>query len=54
METCTIVGIIPARVRGKGIPRKNLIDLCGKPLIFWSIEVAREPTSRRCVRFDRR
>jgi CMP-N,N'-diacetyllegionaminic acid synthase len=33
-----ILGIIPARGGSKGIPRKNLADLCGRPLIAWSIE----------------
>lgn len=37
-----IVGIIPARGGSKGIPRKNLIEICGKPLIFWSIEAAKQ------------
>lgn len=31
------VAIIPARGGSKGIPRKNLVDVCGKPLIAWSI-----------------
>ena len=31
------IGIIPARGGSKGIPRKNLIDLGGYPLIAWSI-----------------
>ena len=31
------VAIIPARGGSKGIPRKNVIDVCGKPLIAWSI-----------------
>lgn len=35
------VAIIPARGGSKGIPRKNLIDLCGKPLLAWSILQAR-------------
>lgn len=35
-----IVAIIPARGGSKGIPKKNLLDLCGKPLIGWSIEQA--------------
>ena len=30
--------IIPARGGSKGIPRKNLKLLEGKPLIVWSIE----------------
>ncbi len=32
-----IVAIIPARGGSKSIPRKNLIDFCGKPLLAWSI-----------------
>ena len=35
------VAIIPARGGSKGIPRKNLADLCGKPLLAWSIAQAR-------------
>lgn len=35
-----ILAIIPARGESKGIPNKNIIDLCGKPLINHSIEVA--------------
>ncbi|SCX02812.1 N-acylneuraminate cytidylyltransferase [Lachnospiraceae bacterium YSD2013] len=34
--------IIPARGGSKGIPHKNIKPLCGKPLIHYSIEVARE------------
>ena len=33
-----IIGIIPARGGSKGIPRKNLIKLMGKPLIQYTIE----------------
>ncbi|RPI78480.1 MAG: acylneuraminate cytidylyltransferase family protein [Desulfobacteraceae bacterium] len=35
-----ILAIIPARGGSKGIPRKNIKELCGKPLIAYSIEVA--------------
>lgn len=35
-----VVAIIPARGGSKGIPRKNIVDLCGKPLIAYTIEVA--------------
>lgn len=31
------IAIIPARGGSKGIPKKNLIDFCGKPLIAWTI-----------------
>jgi len=32
--------IIPARGGSKRIPRKNIRDFCGKPMIAWSIEAA--------------
>lgn len=34
----TFLAIIPARGGSKRLPRKNLVDLGGKPLIAWSIE----------------
>ena len=34
----TFVGIIPARGGSKRLPRKNVLDLNGKPLISYSIE----------------
>lgn len=40
--TPTPLIIIPARGGSKGIPRKNIKPLAGKPLIHYSIEVARE------------
>ncbi len=36
-----IAAIIPARGGSKGIPRKNLLKLCGRPMIAWSILQAR-------------
>ena len=33
--------IIPARGGSKGIPKKNILPLCGNPLIGWSITQAR-------------
>ncbi|MDA3791312.1 MAG: acylneuraminate cytidylyltransferase family protein [Desulfobacula sp.] len=35
-----VLAIIPARGGSKGIPRKNIQDIAGKPLIAYSIEVA--------------
>ncbi|MGB7789230.1 cytidylyltransferase domain-containing protein [Methanoregula sp.] len=37
-----ILGVIPARGGSKGIPRKNIRQICGKPLIAWTIEATRE------------
>lgn len=37
----TFIGIIPARGGSKGLPRKNVRPLCGKPLIAWTIEAGR-------------
>jgi len=36
----SVVGLIPARGASKGIPRKNLASLGGKPLIAWTIAAA--------------
>lgn len=36
------VAIIPARGGSKRIPRKNIKDFCGKPMIAWSIEAAKK------------
>ena len=33
-----IVAIVLARGGSKGVPKKNIIDFCGKPLIAWTIE----------------
>ena len=35
-----VLAIIPARGGSKGLPGKNIKELCGKPLIAWSIEQA--------------
>ena len=34
------LAVIPARGGSKRIPRKNIRDFCGKPMILWSIEAA--------------
>ena len=43
-----VVAIIGARGGSKGLPRKNIRPLAGKPLIAWSIEIARD-----CALVDR-
>lgn len=40
-KDCDTLYIITARGGSKGIPRKNIKPLCGKPLIVYSIEMAR-------------
>jgi CMP-N,N'-diacetyllegionaminic acid synthase len=37
-----VLGLVPARGGSKGIPRKNLAPLGGRPLIAWTIETARQ------------
>lgn len=39
-----IVAIIPARGGSKEIPKKNIKEIAGKPLISWSINQAQEST----------
>lgn len=46
-NSSNIVAIIPARGGSKSIPKKNIIDFCGKPLIGWSIQQTLES---KCVR----
>lgn len=36
------IAIIPARGGSKRIPRKNMRDFCGRPMMAWSIAAARE------------
>ena len=44
------LAVIPARGGSKGVPRKNVMDLAGKPLIAWSIlAVAEAEEPMRCV-----
>lgn len=37
-----ILGVTPARGGSKRLPRKNIRLLCGKPLIVWTIEAAKQ------------
>jgi N-acylneuraminate cytidylyltransferase len=37
-----ILGITPARGGSKSIPKKNIKEICGKPLIAWTIEAAKK------------
>lgn len=44
-----VLGVTPARGGSKGVLRKNLKPLCGKPLLAWTIEAAK--ASRRLDRY---
>ncbi len=37
----TVLAVVPARGGSKGLPGKNVLNVCGKPLIAWTIEAAR-------------
>ena len=39
-----VLGLIPARGGSKGISRKNLVQVGGKPLLAWTVETARAAT----------
>ena len=36
------VAIIPARIGSKRIPKKNIKNFCGKPIIFWAIQAIKK------------
>ncbi len=38
--TSKVVAVIPARGGSKGIPKKNIVNICGKPLISYTIKSA--------------
>lgn len=42
MDKHKILAIIPARGGSKGLPKKNILPLAGKPLIAWTIEQAKQ------------
>lgn len=37
-----IIAVIPARGGSKRIPKKNIVDFMGKPIIAWTIEAAKK------------
>ncbi len=42
MNKPSIFCVIPARGSSKGVRRKNIRDLAGKPLIYWTIKAAQD------------
>ena len=47
----TVLGLIPARGGSKGIARKNVRPLCGKPLLQYTVEDIRREyhTEKACA-----
>lgn len=39
-----IIGVIPARYRSSRFPGKPLVDICGKPMIYWVYQQAMKVT----------
>ena len=44
----TCLGVVPARGNSKSIPKKNLAPVCGKPLLWYTLDCA-----KRASRIDR-
>lgn len=45
-----VLAIVPARGGSKGLPRKNVLDLAGQPLIGWTLAAAAESAYLdRCI-----
>jgi N-acylneuraminate cytidylyltransferase len=40
----SFLGLIPARGGSKRVPKKNIKDFLGKPLLYWTIKAAKEST----------
>ncbi len=47
-EVVTVLGIIPVRGGSKGIPKKNIKPLCGRPLLAYTVDAAQK--SQRLTR----
>lgn len=41
IEKKSVLAVITARGGSKGVPRKNIREIAGKPLIAWTIEEAK-------------
>jgi len=48
LKPLRVLGVIPARGGSKSIPKKNIVDLGGKPLIAYTIEAARNARLLDC------
>lgn len=46
----SVLAVIPARGGSKGVPRKNLRSVGGRPLIAWSVQLGRDAVEAGLVR----
>lgn len=44
-----VLGVIPARGGSKGVPRKNIVELAGRPLLGWTIDAAHQSRLTRTI-----
>lgn len=50
MTAPEVLAIVPARGGSKGLPRKNLALLAGRPLLAWTVDAARKARGiNRCI-----
>ncbi len=42
IDALKVLAVVPARGGSKGLPRKNIRDLAGRPLIAWTLAAARQ------------
>ena len=55
MEKHKILAIIPARGGSKSVPKKNIKELAGKPLLAWTIEEAKKSKkTAKSIKKDKR
>ncbi|MEQ1727563.1 MAG: acylneuraminate cytidylyltransferase family protein [Vicinamibacterales bacterium] len=44
-----VLAVVTARGGSKGLPGKNLVDLCGRPLIAWTLAAAEASSATRVI-----
>jgi CMP-N,N'-diacetyllegionaminic acid synthase len=49
MSDIRVLGVITARGGSKGVPGKNIRPLAGQPLLFWTIQAARQARLDRLI-----
>ena len=42
-----IIGVIPARYKSSRFPGKPLVEICGKPMIYWVYHQAMKVTQEK-------